>query len=334
MNKIVILISAIFVTGTIWAQQSGGVEQFTIQNFPTATSSSANVIPLVMEKHISNTETNIVDIEVETLKNIVYVNRDGTELHLHVLYPKRTVSSLPCIVYIQGSAWMRQDLELNIPNLIRVAANGYVVVSVEYRPSSIGKFPSQVQDAKTAIRFMRKNAIQYHVDTNNIFIWGGSSGGHTAMFVGFTQGNKDIDTDDYNEFSDKVNAVINFFGPSELVKMCDYPSILNHALATSPEGLLIGGSVFENPELARKASPVYYITRDAVPVFIAHGDMDMTVPLNQSDLVTEELDKAGVEYEYYCLIGAEHGTWEFWTNEMLKKMLAFIRKYTIKNNDI
>jgi dipeptidyl aminopeptidase/acylaminoacyl peptidase len=105
---------------------------------------------------------------------------------------------------------------------------------------------------------------------------------------------------------------------------------MNHSLPTSPEGLLIGGSVPDNPELSRKASPVYYATNKAVPVLIAHGDRDMLVPLNQSDLVAEALDRVNVEYEYYCLLGAGHGSREFWTDVMLDKVITFIQKYTVK----
>lgn len=327
MNRLtVIMFSIISMTGSIYAQP-GGAQQINPQNFPTAKSSSAHVINLDLKESVAN--TNFADADVEILKNVVYVDRDGTELHLHILYPKGTASPLPCIVYVPGSAWMKQNIDMAIPNMTRLAAKGYVVAIVEYRPSSVGKFPSQVQDAKTAIRFMRKNAETYHVDTNNVFVWGDSSGGHTSMFVGFTQGNKELDTDVYGEYSDKVNALINYFGPAELAKMADFPSMMNHSLPDSPEGLLIGGSVPDNPEAARKASPVYYVTKDAVPVFMAHGDRDMLVPLNQSDLVAEALDKAGVEYEYYCLLGAGHGGREFWTDEIIDKVIVFIKKHTL-----
>ena len=327
--KKAILISMLFTTSVMYAQQPGGTNQYTQQNFPTATSTASKVIKLDLKENVNNTSN--TDYEVEVLKNIVYVERDDMPLHVHILYPKGTNGTLPCIVYVPGSAWMKQNIDMGIPNMTRIAAKGFVVAIVEYRHSAVGKFPSQVQDAKTAIRFMRKNAGTYHVDTNNIFVWGDSSGGHTALFVGLTQGNQEIDTDIYGEYSAKVNAVINYFGPAELAKMSDFPSMMNHALPDSPEGILIGGSVPDNPEAARKASPVYYVTSNAAPVFMAHGDKDMLVPLNQSDLVAEALDKAGVSYEYYCLLGAGHGSREFWTDELIDKVMAFIKNYTIRN---
>ena len=333
MNKSVfkylsgIIIPMIFATSNTNAQQSG-TGQMNSQNFPAAVSSSKNVIHLNMKDYI--TAETPTSSEVEIMRNVVYVNRDGVELILHILYPKGAVSSLPCIVHVPGSAWMEQNMTANIPNLTKVAARGYVVASVQYRHSRIAVFPAQMQDAKTAIRFMRKNATQYHVDTRNIFIWGDSSGGHTAMFAGFTQANQELDTDVYSEYSEKVNAVVNYYGPTELAKMSDYPSLMDHSLATSPEGLLIGGAIPDHPERARKASPVYYVTSNVVPIFIAHGNRDTLVPLNQSDLLAEALDKAGTYYEYYCLLDSGHGGPEFWTNEMLDKVMNFIQKYTVK----
>lgn len=201
---------------------------------------------------------------VTYLKDVVYVNRDGLDLHLHLQVLSATSKEpLPCIVYVQGSAWMKQDVYVQFPQLAKFAARGYVIASVEYRHSGIAPFPAQVQDTKTAIRFMRKNAERFNIDPENIFVWGDSSGGHTAVFVGITSGNKNLDTDEYSGFSDKVNAIIDYYGPSDIVKMNFAPSTMNHSNPKSPEGLLIGGlEVLKNTEKAQKANPINYISRE------------------------------------------------------------------------
>jgi acetyl esterase/lipase len=263
---------------------------------------------------------------VEVLKGVVYVERDGTPLHLNILYPKNATGALPCIVYIPGSAWMKQNIDMSIPGMERFASRGYVVALVEYRPSVVGQFPAQVQDAKTAMRFMRKNAAQYHVDTDNVFVWGDSSGGHTAMLVGFTMGNPCVDTDVYGEYSDRVNAVVDYFGPSDLEAIAAIPNMLNQDPANSPEAMLIGGVVAENPREARRASPVFSVTPFVPPTLVAHGDKDFLVPLSQSDAVAEALERVGAEYEYYCLLGGGHETREFWTDAMFDIVDNFFRR--------
>lgn len=237
---------------------------------------------------------------------------------------------LPGIVYVQGSAWMKQDVYMGIPQLSKFASRGYVIVIVEYRHTAIAPFPAQVQDAKTAIRYIRKNATKLNVDMNNIFIWGDSSGGHTALFAGITSGNEQLDTDDYQDYSDAVNAIIDFYGPTEIGEMKEEPSIFNHSDKNSPEGLLIGKlNVSENMKKAEKASPINYITKEIKipPILIAHGDMDRVVPFKQSDLLAKALSKNNKEFEYYCIKDADHGTPEFWSKEMYDIIHDFLKKH-------
>lgn len=322
MKRQLIAIAAFLLLGTLSTQaQPPGMMNF--QDIPVSIPS-----PLAVNLDFGEgTIGAIPEADVEVLKNVVYVNRDGKELHMNVFYPKAATAPLPCIVYIPGSAWMQQNLDMATSNLIRLSARGYVIACVEYRPSSVAQFPAQAQDAKTAVRFMRKNAALYHVDTDNVFAWGDSSGGHTSLLTGLTHGNAELDTDVYGEFSDRVNAIIDYFGPSELDAISKIPNMLNQNPESSPEALLIGGSIAANPERARQASPIYYINRESPPTLVAHGNRDFLVPLSQSDLVAEALEKAGVDYEYYCMIGAGHGGPQFWNDEMLDVVEKFMRRH-------
>ena len=88
--------------------------------------------------------------------------------------------------------------------------------------------------------------------------------------------------------------------------------------------------VLDNQEKAQETNPVNYISEEKTtpPVLIAHGDVDRLVPLNQSDLLVSKLKECGKEFEYYCLVGADHGSAEFWTDEMYDIVEKFILKYT------
>jgi acetyl esterase/lipase len=281
--------------------------------------------PLAVVLDLRNGTISEAAVEVEEQKGVVYVEREGMPLHLNIFYPRTASSPLPCIVYVPGSAWMKQNIDMSTPNLIRLAARGYVVAAVEYRPSNVAQFPAQVQDARTAVRFMRKNSAQYHVDVDNLFAWGDSSGGHTALYLG-AEPDPGSDTSVYGEFSARVNAVVDYFGPSEMKEISEIPNMLNRDPDRSPEAMLIGGAIAKNPERARAASPVYSITPEFAPTLVAHGDSDPLVPMSQSDRVAETLDREGVEYEYYCLSGASHGSREFWTDAMLDRVEAFLKK--------
>ena len=97
-------------------------------------------------------------------QDVVYVKRGDLDLHIQLVAPRRDPQTskeqkgFPCIIYIQGSAWKKQNVYVGIPQLAKFASRGFVIASAEYRHSERAPFPAQVQDTKTAIRFMRKNA--------------------------------------------------------------------------------------------------------------------------------------------------------------------------------
>jgi acetyl esterase/lipase len=118
--------------------------------------------------------------------DVEYACPDGIPLHLQILLPvsrKEPEKSCPCIVYVQGSGWMEQDCYHSVGRIARLADRGYVIAVVQYRHSGQAGFPAQIQDARNAVRFMRKNAETWHVIPDQIFLAGSSSGGHTAVFA-------------------------------------------------------------------------------------------------------------------------------------------------------
>lgn len=300
-------------------------QNYTFENFPEATDSPAGM-------KVLNTSRDDWFLVYE--HDVPYVERDGILLHLQILKPvyadwERRIKA-PCIVFIQGSAWMKQNIYLNLANLAKIAQRGFVVAAVEYRPSDVASFPAQVVDSKTAVRFMRKNAAQYHVDPDNVFVFGDSSGGHTSLMVGITAGMRELDSQDDEQYSAHVNAVVDFYGPTDISRMNDVPSTMDHIAPDSPEGRLIGRkNVLENLEEAQKTNPINYISREReiAPILMMHGSKDELVPFHQSVLIYEALRAAGKEVEFYKLKEAQHGGPQFWTCEVLDIVEEFLRKH-------
>ena len=107
--------------------------------------------------------------------------------------------------------------------------------------------------------------------------------------------------------SSRVQAVVDWFGPTDLVRMGDAESDVRHNAPDSPESKLIGGPILENKDKAAKASPTIYVTTEAPPFLIMHGDRDREVPFNQSELLYAALKKAGVDVTFVPMKGAGHG---------------------------
>jgi acetyl esterase/lipase len=299
-------------------------QDYSFEEFPEA----EDMVP-GMKELAARTEENYYLCDA----NVPYITRDGLELHLQILKPEnaeKRIAKLPCIVFVQGSAWMKQNTFVNLPGLAKLAGRGFIIASAEYRHSAVAPFPAQFLDVKTAIRFLRKHASLYGIDPENIFIFGDSSGGHTSLMVGITEGIEEFDTPDYREYSAHVNAVVDYYGPTDIAKMNDVPSTMDHMAPNSPEGMLIGGKcVPENVEQANKTSPIRYLSKDReiAPILIIHGNKDRLVPFHQSVLLYEALKDNGKEVEFYKLLGADHGGSPFWTNEVLDIVEGFIRKY-------
>ena len=107
-----------------------------------------------------------------------------------------------------------------------------------------------------------------------------------------------------------MQAVVDFFGPTDLLEMGAQAlpgSPIDHNSPTAPEALLIGGPVQENRDKADQANPIKYVTHEAPPFLIVHGEQDSLVPCNQSELLFAALKKAQVNVTFYKIAGASHG---------------------------
>ncbi|MCL2408681.1 MAG: alpha/beta hydrolase [Oscillospiraceae bacterium] len=273
---------------------------------------------------------------IEFHLNEVYDERDGETLHLQILLPLEEMpmfglptKKYPLIVYVPGSAWRKQMPMMALPRMMRLCEQGYAVAVVEYRPSDAAGFPAQAEDCKTAIRFMRKHADKYRILPDKIALYGDSSGGHTVVLAGIT-GDGTLDNGVYGEFSSEVKCIVDSFGPTDVSKMNFYPSMMDHTAPDSPEGMLLGGvNVLEHPELAEKASPMYYLSHEKAipPILIMHGDQDWAVPFNQSVRLYDKMRELDKDVTMYKLLGGFHGSGGFNSKEARDTILEFINKH-------
>lgn len=274
-------------------------------------------------------ETDINETGIIYKHDVVYTVRDGIELHLQIIMPYRFTgdNKYPLMVFVQGSAWFKQDCYANIPVLSRFAHRGYAVAIVEYRHNGIAAFPAQVQDAKTAVRFMKVNADKYNVNPDEVYIWGDSSGGHTALLAGLTAGEDIFDTGDYIESDCNVKGIIDFYGVTDITEKNDFPTTPNHLQADSPAGLFIGGkNVLENMDIACQSVCMNHISNDKEipPVLIIHGTKDTIVSFHQSIVLYEKLIECNKKADFYAVEGADHGGLPFWTDKIFDIIEAFI----------
>jgi acetyl esterase/lipase len=258
---------------------------------------------------------------VKAQTDLEYV-KDGHERQKLDLYlPEKAEGPLPLIVWIHGGGW--QGGSKNGCPVLFLTTKGYAVASINYRLSQHAQFPAQIEDCKTAIRWLRANAKKYNLDSDHVGVAGGSAGGHLVALLGTTGGVKELEgKGGHSDQSSRVQAVVDLFGPADLTKMGGKPD--------SAVAKLLGGPVQENKEKAAKASPVTYVSKESAPFLILHGDKDPTVPYSQSEMLEEALKKAGVEVTLVNVKGAGHGGKEFQTEENRKRIADFFEKHLKK----
>lgn len=272
----------------------------------------------------SETKASRVPMVTRIIRDLEYVP-DGHErqkLDLYLPPPSEGSAPLPLIVCVHGGAWLAGSKE-NCP-AAQYLMYGFAAASINYRLSQHAIFPAQIEDCKAAIRFLRTNAKNYNIDPNHIGVFGSSAGGHLVALLGTTGDVNDFDKGPNLNVSSKVQAVCDFFGPTDFTKMSDFEGEMDHDAPDSPESKLIGGPVQENKEACKRANPITYISKNDPPFLICHGDKDMTVPHNQSVLLNDALKKAGVNVIFHTVKGGGHG---FRDPEVERIVLEFFVKH-------
>ena len=250
----------------------------------------------------------IVPDDLELLRDVEFGKGGDRALKMDILRPKQPPAGpMPVVVYIHGGAW-RGGSKNNMPGLCTaLAQQGYFCASIEYRLSQEAIYPAQIEDCKCAIRFLRAHAKEYKINPDRIGVWGHSAGGHLVALLGVTGDAKDLEgKGGWQDQPSRVQAVVDCFGPADFVILAKDPNALQGGMGSPVAGLL-GKPPSEVPDLAAKASPIAYVSKDAAPILILHGDEDKTVPLQQGERFYEALKKAGADATMHVVKGAGHG---------------------------
>ena len=256
----------------------------------------------------NNQRRNAVQIPegVTVHRDLIYGRVGERELPLDLYLPPDTSSPVPVVIWVHGGGW-RGGSKGNGGHARNITTRGFAVVDVEYRLSGEALFPAQIEDCKTAVRWVRANAEKYNLDPDHIGAWGSSAGGHLVAMMGLTHDEGVFETDDHSQYSSAVQAVCNWFGPTDFLRMNDFEGRIDHDAADSPESMLIGGPIQENVEKVAAANPITYVSENDPPMLILHGEKDLSVPYNQSELLYAAMQKAGLEVTLYKVVNAGHG---------------------------
>ena len=258
-----------------------------------------------------------------TIREGIEYARPGKNPLLLDLYLPKDVENPPLVVFIHGGGW--KGGKRKPCRLAWVAHHGYAVASIDYRFSQEAIFPAQIEDCKTAVRWLRAHAKQYGYNAARIVVAGGSAGGHLAALMGTSGDVKQLEgAGGHPEQSSRVDGVIDYCGPADFIlRIKSEP----HATEQAGGGVfhLLGGKASENLELARLASPVTHVSPDDPPMLIFHGAKDTKVLPEQSEVLRDRYREVGLDADLQIMPEKGHGFGKR-TELEERKVLAFLRE--------
>jgi len=225
---------------------------------------------------------------------------DGTDLTMDIYRPRSGKAPYPVVMYVHGGGWSSGDKSDGVGLIFKqeLTRRGYVFVSINYRLAPKYSFPDPIEDVKCAIRHLRAHAAEYNLDPTRVGAIGGSAGGHLVALLGTSDAEAGWDEGQYSEKSSRVQAVVDLYGPADLLEM----------FSGSSRSLMLktfNASNGDDPVLATY-SPVTYVSADDPPFLIMHGDKDEVVLLEQSEILYERLKQAGVPVKLVVVKNAGH----------------------------
>jgi acetyl esterase/lipase len=224
---------------------------------------------------------------------IQFAQPDGVPLKLNLYRPSR-VGKNPAIVIVHGGGWQGGSPSDHAEFSQHLAAQGYSVVSIDYRLAPRFKFPAQLEDVKGAIAYIRQHADELEVDVNRMALMGRSAGAHLAMLVA------------YGEDAPPIRAVVNYYGPVNLTRGYYEPPRPDPINTTDLLKDFLGGTPKELAELYKQASPVNEAKSGLPPSLLIYGARDHVVPSKFGRGMYERLQATGNQAVFIEIPWAEH----------------------------
>jgi len=223
------------------------------------------------------------------VKDYVFKKTEQATLKLHVYSPTdlKRGDKRPAIVFFFGGGWKHGSANQFRPQAAYLSGRGMVAATSDYRVlKRHNVLPDKcVEDAKSAVRWMRQNAAKLGIDPDRIVAAGGSAGAHLAVCTALTTG-LEAPGEDHN-ISSKPNALILFNPVLDL---------------SSAKGIKrVGG----NETLALQISPQQHLKAGAPPTLLLFGTVDRLFV--QADPFIKRSQELGNRIELYTAEGAQHG---------------------------
>jgi acetyl esterase/lipase len=216
--------------------------------------------------------------DVERVADISYGDA-GTRNLLDVYRHRAHATGGPTLIYLHGGGFVsgRKNREAR-PLLYRLASQGWVCISANYRLSPAARFPDHLIDVKKVIAWAREHGDHYGGDPEVVFVAGSSAGGHLAALAALTPNDPEFQPG-FEGADTSVTGAISLYGYYGRLSRNERPP----------------------------SSPLAYVGPGAPPFFVVHGVQDTLVRVDSARLFVETLRSASSNPVVYAeLPGGQH----------------------------
>jgi acetyl esterase len=242
-------------------------------------------------------------------KSFVYKKTKQGELSIVVHFPPgwKETDKRPAIVFFFGGGWTSGALDQFEPQAKHLASRGMVAARADYRVKSRHDVTPKecVEDAKSAVRWMRQNAATLGADPNRIVAAGGSAGGHIAACTAFTPGLEGEGED--AKISSMPNALV-LFNP--VLRFSGFPELM--------------ARIGNDEALGKALSPTLHLKKDSPPTLLFFGTADRLAAMG--DEFMRKSKELGHRGELFTAEGQPHGFFNRppWLEKTIQRMDEFL----------
>jgi acetyl esterase/lipase len=259
-------------------------------------------------------------VEFERTRDVIYGRKFGLAMTMDVFTPKKPNGK--ALIFVVSGGWFSRPEAIQPVFAYTFLTRGYTVFAVVHGSQPKFTLTEIVDDMHRAVRFIRHNAKKYRIDPDKIGIYGASAGGHLSLMMGTSGGPGDAKArDPVDRASSAVQCVACFFPATDFLNWGKPGNELIDRGLQPPYTAAVDYHEFNSKkamyeritdktklrEIARKMSPITFVSKKTCPVLVVHGDKDKLVPLQQSELLMAKLKACGVPHKLEVRKGAGHG---------------------------
>ncbi|MGV3529498.1 MAG: prolyl oligopeptidase family serine peptidase [Flavisolibacter sp.] len=251
----------------------------------------------------------------KTMKDVPYGIDAQQKMDIY-LPAGRTTATTKAMVLIHGGGWTggdKEEFNLYI-DTFKKRLPGYALFNINYRVyNGNNRFPTQEQDVHAAVSSIISKAAEYGINKDQLVLTGASAGAHLALLEA------------YKYKSSNIQAVVDYFGPTDLLDIYENPW---HPLLPAALQVLTGATPEANPDIYIQSSPITFVDPQSPPTLIMHGTADTVVLISQSQKLDLALKASGVPHEFASFQGETHRWWQSANmSHSFDRIVAFLKEH-------